>query len=263
MSRKNSFREAIENGETVYGARNATFSPNLIELYGHIGLDWVWLDFEHQGGSPWNSHTFEDLTRAAEVSDVELVVRIPNNDQSLIRKVLDAGVKNLLIPRLETAEEVRTAVEAGRFEYDGSPGQRGTSASRSTNFGKRNYIETEDDQVCIGVMIEKREAVENIEEIASVPELGFIFIGPGDMSVQLGHAGNREHPDVTRAIDDVKAVADGHSIPAGCIVGDVEKGHEAIDDGYQILRIGGEFSAAEHVLGERLATYRSQNNGSP
>jgi 2-dehydro-3-deoxyglucarate aldolase len=257
MSRNNRFREAIEDNETVYGARNSTFAPNLIELYGHIGLDWVWLDFEHQGGSPWNSHTFEDLTRAAEVAGIELVVRIPNNDQGLIRKVLDAGVKNLLIPRLETPEEVRTAVEAGRFEYDGGPGQRGTSASRATNFGKRNYVDTEDDVVCIGVMIEKREAVENIEEILSVPELGFVFFGPGDLSVQLGHPGDRTHPEVTDTINEINDLAKERGVPTGRIVNSVEAGKDAIDDGFQILRMGGDFSATENMLNGRLDTFKN------
>lgn len=259
MGRRNPFREAIENGETVYGARNATFSPNLIELYGYVGLDWVWLDFEHQGGSPWNSHTFEELTRAAEVADIELVVRIPDNDQSLIRKMLDAGVKNLLIPRLETAEEVRNAVEAGRFEYVGGPGQRGTSGSRSTKFGKRNYIETEDDVVCIGVMIEKQEAVENIKEFLSVPELGFVFFGPGDLSVQLGYPGNRIHPEVTQTIEEINELAKERGIPTGRIVSSAEAGKNAIDDGFQVLRVGGEFSAVESVLSERMNALTTHN----
>jgi 2-dehydro-3-deoxyglucarate aldolase len=260
MSRGNSFRDAIENGESVYGARNSTFASNLIELYGHIGLDWVWLDFEHQGGSPWNSHTFEDLTRAAEVADIELVVRIPSNDQGLIRKVLDAGVKNLLIPRLETADAVRTAVEAGRFEYDGAPGQRGTSASRATNFGKRNYVDTEDGVVCIGVMIEKREAVENIEEILSVPDLGFVFFGPGDLSVQLGHPGDRTHPEVTGTIDEINQLAQERGVPTGRIVSSIEAGKDAIDDGFQILRMGGDFAAAERMLTERLDAFEAHDS---
>jgi len=73
----NAFRAAIENDETVFGAACGTFSPTVIELLGNLGLDFVWLDFEHGGPSPYDSTVFEELTRAAEAGDIELLVRIP------------------------------------------------------------------------------------------------------------------------------------------------------------------------------------------
>lgn len=79
MNQSNSLREALENDEVVYGARASTFSPTVIEVYGTLGVDFVWLDFEHMGPSPYDSRVFEDLTRAADAGGTELFVRLPSD----------------------------------------------------------------------------------------------------------------------------------------------------------------------------------------
>jgi 2-keto-3-deoxy-L-rhamnonate aldolase RhmA len=131
----NDLRRTIEDGGVVYGARSSTFSPTLVEVYGTLGVDFVWLDFEHMGPSPYDSHVFENLTRAAEVSGTELLVRLPSGDPPLIRTVLDAGVRNMLIPRVDSATAVREAVKATRFVYEGRPGERGKASGRASNWG--------------------------------------------------------------------------------------------------------------------------------
>ncbi|MXR19319.1 HpcH/HpaI aldolase family protein [Halobacterium bonnevillei] len=253
MDQSNSVRRALESGDAVYGAKSSTFLPNVIEVYGELGIDFVWLDFEHTGPSPYDSSVFEDLTRAAEVSGTELLVRLPSAHPPLIRKVLDAGVRNLLIPRVDSAADVRTAVEATRFRYDGEPGQRGMASGRSRTWGaSENYVRSEDEEVCLGVMIEKTTAVDELDGILSVPELGFVFIGPGDLSVQMGHPTNRDHDSVQNQISDVEDAARSAGVPMGCIRNDPEGVEAAVNDGYQVLRMGGDISAIRETLGERL-----------
>lgn len=253
MDPSNSFRESIEAGQVCLGARTSSFSPALVEIYGDLGLDFVWLDFEHAGASPWNSVSFEHLTRAAEAGGIELLVRLPNSQPSLIRKVLDAGVRNLLIPRVKTAEEVRQAVEATRFVHDGKPGERGIAHGRASDYGTADrYPAQEDDSVCVGVMIEEATAVDNISDILSVSDLGFAFIGPGDLAVQLGQPGEREHPDVQRAISEVETACHDANIPLGGNAHDPQKADEKIQNGYQIIRLGGEFESARQVLRSRM-----------
>lgn len=253
MRQHNSFRESIENDGVVFGARASSFSPALVEIYGNLGLDFVWLDFEHTGESPWDSMLFENLTRAAEAGGIELFVRLPAPDPALIRKVLDAGVRNLLIPRIDDAEEVRRAVEATQFVYEGEPGERGIAGGRSSDYGNADgYVQGEDDNVCLGVMIEKETAVDDLSEILSVPELGFVFIGPGDLSVQLGHPGDREHPDVRETIEQIEDASRDIPVALGGIAHDPEEAQRKVKNGYQIVRIGGEFEAVQEVLQDRL-----------
>lgn len=253
MDQYNTLREKIERGNVVLGARCRTFSPSVIEVYGELGLDFVWLDFEHGGPSPYDSTVFENLTRAAEISGTELFVRLPSGDPPLVRKVLDTGVRNVLIPRLDSAAEVREVVEATRFKYDGGPGERGKASERASTWGSvENYIETEDENVCLGVMVEKTTAVNELADIVEIPELGFVFVGPSDLSVQMGHYGNRDHPDVGAKIKEITDVCREAGVPIGSIANDPADAASAIEDGHQILRIGGEVAAARTVLSERL-----------
>lgn len=258
MSSPNYIRETLANGGTVIGARCKTQSPMFIEIYGDLGMDFAWMDFEHGGPSPEDSTVFEHYTRAAETSDVELLVRLPSGDPSLVRKVLDAGIRTVLIPRIETAEEVREAVKATRFVYDGAPGERGFAAGRANRWGADldEYIRRADESVLMGVQIEHRNAVENLDEILSVSELGFVFIGYGDLSISLGHPLDLDHPTVRDTIEDVRDRCQEANIPVGYTVDTTEDATAALEEGFKLVRVGDEVSSTRNVLGERMERLR-------
>jgi 2-dehydro-3-deoxyglucarate aldolase len=254
MEQQRDFRERIEQDKPVIGARSSTFSPTVVEIYGDMGFDFVWLDYEHMGPTLWDGQRLADLCRSAENSGIDLLVRTPL-DTDLIRKSLDAGVRNLLIPRVDGAEEVRTAVEASRFDYDGAPGERGYASWRASGYGTvSNYPDREDESVCVGVMLEKTTAFEALDEILAVPDLGFVFVGPGDLSTQMGYPGEKSHPEVQDAIAEIERKATRADVPLGCVAHDPETATDAIDDGYQVIRLGGELEAARETLRSRLRT---------
>jgi 2-dehydro-3-deoxyglucarate aldolase len=256
MRTENGLRRALEADEVVYGASAATFSPTVIETCGDIGLDYVWLDLEHGGPSPYDSTALEELTRAAEAGDIELLVRLPKPDPALVRKVLDAGVRTILLPRIETAAELRPAVEAAYFAYDGDVGDRGVGVARSGTWAGYvdSYIEGEDPEMLVGTMVENERAVENIEEILAVPQLGFAFVGPADLAMSMsgGDPLEKSPEAVQSAIDRTLDAALAADVPIGRIRNSVEQAKEAVDSGYQILRIGGDASSIRHTLGNRL-----------
>jgi 2-dehydro-3-deoxyglucarate aldolase len=255
MRRENAFKSAVTNGDVVFGAEAQTNSPALVEVYGSLGVDFVWVDFEHGGGSPTDSDALGELTRAAEVSGTDLLVRLPSGDPSLVRKALDAGVRNLLIPRVESASEVERAVRASRFKYDGGVGKRGVSSARSSVYGDRSddYIDAEDDSVVVGVMIETAEAVDALDEILAVPELGFVFVGHGDLSVSLGHPLETDHPEVRSTMDAIEARCRDADVPLGGAARSTDAIEAKIDAGYRVLRVvKGEISAVREVTRTRL-----------
>ena len=257
MRVENGLRQALEADETVFGAACATFSPTVIETLGAVGLDFVWLDFEHGGPSPYDSTVFEELTRAAETGGIELLVRIPKPDPALVRKVLDAGVRTILIPRIETADQLRPAVEAAHFAYDGGVGDRGVGVGRTSEWAGYvdSHIGGEDEQVLVGTMIENTRAVDNIEEICAVPQLGFAFIGPADLSMSMsGGKPLDKHPErLQAAIDRTREACLEAGVPVGRIHNDPTDARQAVDDGVQLLRLGGDTGAIRSVLGDRLA----------
>lgn len=232
----------------------------MIEAYGTLGLEFVWIDLEHGGPSVDDATAVAAIVRAAEAGGIEPLIRVPSGEGHVIRKVLDAGVRTVLVPRVETAEEVRDAVEAARFSYDGGAGERGSASGRAANWGEKpgDYVEREDATTTVGVMIENREAVENIDAICSVPELGFAFVGPGDLSVSLGYPLETGHPEVQATIETVRETCLAADVPIGRIANGVEAAEEAIEAGYSIVRIGGDVASARQVIGERAAGIRDR-----
>ena len=258
MTFDNPLRAAVERGETVFGATATSKSPVLVDVYGGLGLDFVWFDFEHSGGASGDAATFARLRRAATAAGIEPVVRLESGEPSLVRKALDAGLRNLVIPRVETAAEVERAVRASRFDYDGAPGDRGTGTGLANAWGDRgaDYTDREDGTAFVGVMLENETALENVDDILAVPELGFGWLGPSDLSVSLGHPLAVDEPTVREAIRGFREAFHDAGVPVGIgayYAGGVEAG---IDDGYSFLNLGSETGAARAVLGERLSAAR-------
>lgn len=256
----NSLKTVRDSGEVVVGARAATFAPEVVEVYGDIGVDFVWLDFEHAGPSHHDGQSLDNLARAADASGTELLVRPPTNKVHTISKILDSGIQNILIPKVQTAEEVRQAVKASQYVYDGSPGSRGSTYSRASRWGGRladdDFFRQEDERVCIGVMIEDHAAVENITEILDVPHLGFVFIGHSDLAISLGHPFDYDHPDVQDSISTVRNECKRAGVPFGRTAADVSSAQAAIENGCQVIRLGGELSAARSLIGDQYATLK-------
>lgn len=260
MSIPNGLRRTLERGGAAFGASADTFSPTVIETLGDIGLDFVWLDFEHSGPSPYDSTVFEDLTRAAEVGEIELLVRLPAPDPPLVRKVLDAGVRTILLPRIETADQLQQAVEAAYFSYDGRVGDRGVGVGRSSRWAGYvdSHIAGEDDEILVGTMIENERAVDTIEEILSVPQLGFAFVGPADLSMSMsGGTPLDKHPSaVENAIERTRSACLEAEIPIGRIQNDPAAAANAVEAGFQLVRIGGDIGSMRETLGSRLNQVR-------
>jgi 2-dehydro-3-deoxyglucarate aldolase len=264
MEQQNAVKAGLEAGDALFGAGVETGAPSLIEVYGSAGLSWVWIDLEHKNASPLDSNYLEGLVRAAECANTELIVRIAGSDPSCVRKVLDAGVRNVVVPRVETAAEVRRAVEASQYEYDGGPGERGVSFGRASNYGQSlsmdggsDFHEREDDSVLVGVLIENETAVGNIDDIVQVPELGFVFPGPGDMGVSMEHTLEYGHPDVSAALNTVERACLDHDVPLLGLLGSnfdtLDDARRAVDNGYQLIGIGNEFSILRNSLEETLS----------
>lgn len=251
-------RRTLEAGDVALGALENAYDPDLVELYGEFGLDFVWLDLEHGGPSPRNADRMNEFLRAAEAGGTELLVRIPTPEPDLVRKALDAGVRNLFVSRVETADDVRRAVRAARFSYDGEPGKRGLASPRASRWGLADdYAAREDEETLVGATIENPTAVENLEDILAVPELGFVFVGPLDLSVSLAHPGELDHPDVQEAEETIRAASIDAGVPVGGLGFGMEDVNEKADAGYQILNLGSTTGALGSVVSGWLDEYRA------
>ena len=186
------FKAAMDSDRGALGPFMICTDPAMVEAAGHAGYDFVLLDMEH------GTTTFQELPnliRAANVTGVCPVVRVPRGSDIWIDQALDVGAGAVMIPQIDTAEQARAAVSAAKF----SPvGTRGTCRFvRSAGFGAvpgSEYFSRAQDTVVI-LQAEGQKAIDNLDEILDVPGIDVVFVGPYDLSSSLGHVGEIDHPE--------------------------------------------------------------------
>lgn len=195
---ENPFKRALHAGTQQIGLWCAVPSNYVSEILAGAGFDWLVLDTEHAPNELPN--VFNQLQSMAGYG-TQPVVRVPWNDAVTLKRFLDIGTQSFLIPMVQNAEEARAAVAATRYPPDGIRGY--AVASRATRFGRiGDYFTRYADEMCVLVQVETMEALEKVEEIAAVPGVDGIFIGPGDLSASMGLLHQPTHPKVVDAIED-------------------------------------------------------------
>ena len=234
----NQFRQDLVAGKRLIGCWCSLGSPITTEVLGLAGFDWILMDGEH---SPNDVLSFIPQLMALKDSPSAPVVRPQWNDTVQIKRLLDAGFYNFLIPFVQSAEEARVAVAATRYP---PAGVRGLSVSQRNNrYGTvKDYFKVVNDNIAVMVQIETMTAISAIDEICAVEGVDGIFIGPGDLSTTMGHIGNPLHPDVQAAMQKVFASAKAHGKPVG-ILAPVEA------DARRYIEMGASFVAVGSDLG--------------
>lgn len=193
-------------------------SPIVAEAVGTAGFDWGVLDMEH---TPIDLMGLVHMLQAVGNTGMAPLVRVPWNDTVMVKRVLDAGAHSLLFPFIQNAEEARQAVAATRYAPEGVRGMAGMS--RASRFGTvPNFFKQANANVCAVLQMETPEAVANLESIASVPGVGALFMGPGDLSGSMGHVGALTHPDVMAVMADAAKRANHLGMPIGTVGGTPE-----------------------------------------
>jgi 2-dehydro-3-deoxyglucarate aldolase len=192
----NRFRHDLLARRTLIGCWCSLANPVTTEVLGLAGFDWLLLDAEH---APNDVLSLIPQLMALKDSASAPVVRPPWNDTVVIKRLLDAGFYNFLIPFVESADEARRAVAATRYP---PAGVRGVSvAQRHNRYGSvPDYLATVNDNVAVTVQIESRPGLAAVDAIAAVEGVDGVFVGPSDLAAALGHLGNAAHPEVQQAI---------------------------------------------------------------
>ncbi|WP_313298551.1 HpcH/HpaI aldolase/citrate lyase family protein [Diaphorobacter sp.] len=194
----NHFRARLHSDDRLIGMWCSLSSPTAVELLSTIAYDWFLLDMEH---APNELPDIVSQLRVLDSSGVAPVVRPPCNDRVLIKRLLDAGAKNLLFPNVQSVEEAEEIVRSTRYAPQGV---RGVSVSgRAAWYGARaGYLQEAGDEISIGIQIETLAAFECIEPIAALPEVDMVFFGPADLSADMGLLGQTDHADVRAKIQE-------------------------------------------------------------
>jgi len=238
----NRFRQDLLQGKTLIGCWAAMGSAYATEVLGVAGFDWVLLDGEH---APNGITTFVPQLMALKGSKSAPVVRPPCNEPVVIKRLLDIGFYNFLIPFVETQQQAELAVAATRYP---PAGIRGVSVShRSNMFGTvPDYFNQINDNITVMVQIESQAGLDNLDAIAAVDGVDGLFVGPSDLAAALGHLGQAGHPQVQEAIRHIFARAKAQGKASG-ILAPVEA------DARRYLEWGATFVA----VGSDLGIYRA------
>jgi 2-dehydro-3-deoxyglucarate aldolase len=249
----NRFKRDLLEGKKLIGCWSSLANPFTTEILGLAGFDWLLLDGEH---SPNDLQSFILQLMALKDSPSAPVVRPQWNDTIQIKRLLDAGFYNFLIPFVETAEEAQRAVAATRYPPHGV---RGVSVSmRGNRFGTvANYQQVSDENIMVSVQIESRKGVERIEEICAVDGVDSVFIGPSDLAAGFGHMGNPGHHEVQAAMEHVIAAAKAAGKPIGILAPVEADARRYMEMGVTMVAVGsdqGLFRAATQGLRDKFAT---------
>ena len=246
----NSFKRRLLAGETLIGCWCSLANPITTEVLGVAGFDWILLDGEH---SPNDPISFIPQLMALKDSVSAPIVRPSWNNPVELKRLLDGGFYNFLIPFVENAEEAARAVAATRYPPQGF---RGVSVSqRSNKFGSiKDYFTGVNDQICVMVQIESRKGVAAAAEIANVDGIDGIFVGPSDLAAGFGHLGNANHPEVQDAMAQIIAAAKAAGKPIGILAPVEADARRYMTQGVTFVAVGsdlGVFRGGTQALRDR------------
>lgn len=194
----NLFKQAVREGRTQIGLWCSLCSNVAAEVIADAGFDWILIDTEH---APNELPMVFSQLQALVGGTAAPMVRPAWNDMVLMKRLLDIGVQNFLVPYVQTPEEARAAVAATRYPPQGIRGVAVTH--RANRYGRvKDYFKRANDEICVLLQIETRLGLQNLEDIAAVEGVDGLFIGPSDLAAALGHLGDNGHPEVRAAIED-------------------------------------------------------------
>jgi 4-hydroxy-2-oxoheptanedioate aldolase len=234
----NQFKRAIASAATPVGTWLMSGAPATAEALGCAGFDFLVVDMEHV---PIDVAAMVALLRAIAGTPAQAVVRPPWNDMVMVKRAMDAGATSLLFPFVQSADEARRAVAYTRYPPAGVRGVAGTH--RASRYGTvTDYLKRANDEVCVIVQIETLAALDRLEEIASVPGVDSIFIGPGDLSASMGHIGDVGHPAVQAKLAGAGAACRRLGKPCGIVGPTPAMVARFLEYGYSWVAIGSDMS---------------------
>ena len=245
--RENLLRRKLAQGDPVVGIGVALPDPILTNALSKVGFDFILFDLEH---SALERGDLPGLMNAIEASDTEAVVRVPWNDFVIIKRVLDVGVYNIVVPMIADADAAQRAVAATRYPPQGI---RGCGPWRAAGYGTcvSEYLDRANDQMGVFIQIEHINAIARIEEIMAVEGVTGTYFGPADFGFSIGKVQDRWNPESVRAMEKVLATCQRNGQAFGLATGTPEKSKEWLGKGAKFVTVGSDLGFA--VAGARAA----------
>ena len=196
----NRMKEKMARGEAALGCSVMFPSPQVVEMLGHAGFDWVLIDCEHGSASLAD---VELMAMACDAVGITPIARPRSNSAADIQSVMDRGVMGVQVPHVNSADDARRAVAAVKFGPGAARGLAAGTRTDSWGLGARmpDFVARANAQSLVCIQLEHAEAIANVDEILAVEGIDVFFIGPSDLSQSMGFPGNPKAPPVAKAIE--------------------------------------------------------------
>lgn len=246
---RGSFKERLQKPKPLVGTFIQTAHPVMAEFVGKLGFDFLLIDSEH---SAMHIETIQSMLQGIAATPSFGIVRVPTISYEYIATTLDAGADAILIPQVRDVEDVLRVRDAALYPPEG---RRGIGPGRATSFGLNimdRKVAPNKDTVVI-LQIETKEAVENLDKILDVEFYDMIFVGPGDLSMNLGVFGEFSNPILTDEIANIIRKSKEVRKKVGIFAGNIEMATQWLKQGVDLVTINSELGL--------LAQYVKQNLG--
>lgn len=231
----NSFKRGLAEGRRQFGLWSQIGSHTAIEMIAGSGFDFIGIDAEHGPSDLVSVWGQVQAVNAGGGSHV--MVRLPSCDPVLVKQYLDMGVQTLVFPQVDTAAQAAAVVASTRYPPKGVRGFCG--APRASNFGRiKDYPFTAETEICVLVQPESMVAIENIEAIAAIDGVDGFFVGPGDLSADMGILHGALKSEVVETIVAAGRRMKAAGKAAGIICADEAVTRRYVEAGFDIVCVG-------------------------
>lgn len=238
-----------QRGRPAAGMFLSSGDAGIAEIIAGAGMDYLLIDAEH---SPLSLESVQAQLRVIAGYDPIPVVRVPQNDATVIKQYLDLGAQSLIVPMIFTPDDARKAAAAVAYPPEGVRGI-GSALARSGAWGRYpDYLTTARDTITLTIQIETAEALEHLDEILAVDGIDGIFIGPSDLSASMGYLGQQNHPEVVDAAKTVLAKAKAAGVFAGVNAFNPDQAQDYVHAGADFVNVGADVALLARAA-EQLA----------
>lgn len=229
----NPVKKALKEGKVVIGTTITTGSAEVAASAAASGFDFLWIEMEH---SPITLEAAREMILATRGLKALPFIRVPVNEPWLAKRAMDIGAVGVIFPFTANRELAAQAVASCKYPPAGIRGFAPGLAASRWGMSTSDYVRWANDNIVVVTIIEQKEAVENIEQIASVPGIDVLFIGANDLSFSLGVGGQLDHPLMQEALRRVGAAAKKYNLPMGYPSGNAAQIKKLVEQGFRFFQ---------------------------
>ena len=247
-------RERIKNNDLLLSTSMFTREPHNALAIFYTNPDWTWIDQEH---SPWGTESIGLIAILARQAGVAGVIRVPWNSPAEIKKAYDVGAVGVMVPQVDSPEEVLEAIKYAKYP---PMGERGIAPWFAEPMGvsRQDIIDNSNSETMLIIQMESMEAYERIDETLAIKDFEVLLVGPTDLSASLGFPGEIHHPKVEQIMSDVAQKIKGTGKALATTFADPEDARRWIREGYRMMNVGSVMNLGINGTRKYFAEFREE-----